>query len=183
MKRYAELQGNLKKQRIKSLCDNKLVVTGSGSITAYDLLQTASGSALNAVKERFNNVVTYSSSVPTGSQSDRTEKDILMFVWDARDLDTGEYMAFDFVPCFITSPDTVQPTAAVRPHPSTSAPLIPTSMATAEAIRSSLTRARSVRRLPHGMLHKASTPSNGFGEAIASNPLFSPLLSFNPIHC
>lgn len=79
------------------------VVTGSGSITAYDLLQTASGSALNAVKERFNNVVTYSSSVPTGSQSDRTEKDILMFVWDARDLDAGEYMAFDFVPCFITS--------------------------------------------------------------------------------
>ena len=80
-----------------------MVVTGSGSITAYDLLQTASGSALNAVKERFNNVVTYSSSVPTGSQADRTEKDILMFVWDARELSDGEYVGIDFVPAFLSS--------------------------------------------------------------------------------
>lgn len=79
------------------------VVTGSGSITAYDLLQTATGSAINSVKQRFNQMVTYSSSTPTSAQLDRTEKDVLMFVWDARDLDTGEYMAFDFVPCFITS--------------------------------------------------------------------------------
>lgn len=79
------------------------VVTGSGSITAYDLLQTGD-TALNAVKKRFNNVVTYAAGgTPTGAEADRTEKDVLMFLWDARDLDDGEYMAFDFVPCFITS--------------------------------------------------------------------------------
>ena len=79
------------------------VVTGSGSITAYDLLQTGD-TALNAVKKRFNNVVTYAAGgTPTGAEADRTAKDVLMFLWDARDLDDGEYMAFDFVPCFITS--------------------------------------------------------------------------------
>ena len=78
------------------------VVTGSGSITAYDLLQTGD-TALNDVKKRFNNVVTYAAGTPSGDELDRTEKDVLMFVWDARDLEAGEYMAFDFVPCFITS--------------------------------------------------------------------------------
>lgn len=78
------------------------VVTGSGSITAYDLLQTGD-TAINEVKKRFNDVVTYSAGTPASASSDRTEKDVLMFVWDARELEVGEYMAFDFVPCFITS--------------------------------------------------------------------------------
>ena len=79
------------------------VVTGTASITMYDLLQTSSGSAINSIKKRFNQMVEYSSSVPTSSELDRTEKDVFMFVWDARELNTGEYMAFDFVPGFVTS--------------------------------------------------------------------------------
>ena len=79
------------------------VVTSSGSITAYDLLQTGD-TAANIIKQRFNDMVTYSSSgVPTSAGLDRTEKDLLMFVWDARDLDADEYIGVDFVPAFISS--------------------------------------------------------------------------------
>ncbi|MBQ7508341.1 MAG: hypothetical protein IJT52_03330 [Spirochaetales bacterium] len=78
------------------------VVTGNGTIAMYDLIQTGD-TALNRIKKRFNKVVTYTSGVPTGAELDRTQKDVFMFVWDARDLETGEYMAFDFVPAFAQS--------------------------------------------------------------------------------
>ena len=79
------------------------VVSGSGSITMYDLLQTSASSAINSIKQRFNRMVTYSSSAAQVAEKDRTEKDVFMFVWDARDLDVGEYMGFDFVPAFAQS--------------------------------------------------------------------------------
>lgn len=79
------------------------VVSSSGSITAYSLIQTGD-TAANLIKKRFNNMVTYDSSgVPTSDGSDRTEKDLLMFVWDARELGTGEYVEVDFVPAFLSS--------------------------------------------------------------------------------
>jgi len=78
------------------------VVTGSGTITMYDLLQTGD-TAINRIKQRFNKVVNYSAGAPTASELDRTEKDVFMFVWDARDLEDGEYMGFDFVPAFAQS--------------------------------------------------------------------------------
>ena len=80
------------------------VVAISGSVTAYDLIQSSTSSAANLIKQRFNKMVTYNSSgVPTSDSQDRTEKDVLLFVWDARDLDTGEYVALDVVPAFLTS--------------------------------------------------------------------------------
>ena len=78
------------------------VVSGTANITMYDLLQTGT-KAINNIKQRFNQMVEYASSVPTSTELDRTEKDVFMFVWDARELNTGEYMAFDFVPGFVTS--------------------------------------------------------------------------------
>ena len=79
------------------------IVNSSGSITAYDLIQDGS-TAANHIKQRFNNMITYDSSgVPTTNSLDRTEKDVLMFVWDARELNTGEYVALDIVPAFLTS--------------------------------------------------------------------------------
>lgn len=79
------------------------VVAISGSVTAYDLLQTGD-TAANLIKQRFNNMITYNSTgVPTSDGLDRSEKDVLMFVWDARELNTGEYVGIDFVPAFLSS--------------------------------------------------------------------------------
>ena len=77
-------------------------VTSSGSVTAYDLLQTGS-TAANTIRQKFNKMVEYSSGTPTATELDRTEKDVLIFIWDARDIETGEYVGVDFVPAFISS--------------------------------------------------------------------------------
>ena len=80
------------------------VVASSGSVTCYDLLDDDADSAINLIRKRFNKVVTYGSDgAPTGAEGDRTEKDVLLFLWDARDLDVGEYVAMDIVPALITS--------------------------------------------------------------------------------
>jgi len=78
------------------------VVASSGSVNAYDLLQTGD-TAANKIRQKFNKMVEYTSGVPTGTELDRTEKDVLIFIWDARDLETGEYVGIDFVPAFISS--------------------------------------------------------------------------------
>lgn len=77
-------------------------VASSGSVTAYDLLQTGD-TAANKIRQKFNKMVEYSAGTPTGKELDRTEKDVLIFVWDARDLETGEYVGIDFVPAFLSS--------------------------------------------------------------------------------
>lgn len=77
-------------------------VASSGSVTAYDLLQTGD-TAVNRIRQKFNKMVEYSSGTPTGTELDRTEKDVLIFIWDARDIETGEYIGIDFVPAFISS--------------------------------------------------------------------------------
>ncbi len=76
----------------------------SGSVTAYDLLQTGD-TAANRIKQKFNKTVSYNTAtgIPTGTELDRTEKDVLMFVWDARELNDGEYVGIDFVPAFLSS--------------------------------------------------------------------------------
>ena len=71
-------------------------------MTAYDLLQTGD-TAANKIRQKFNKMVEYSSGTPTGTELDRTEKDVLIFIWDARDIETGEYIGIDFVPAFISS--------------------------------------------------------------------------------
>lgn len=79
-------------------------VASSGSITAYDLLDNDEDSAINLIRQRFNKVVTYGENgTPTAKEGDRTAKDVLILLWDARDLDEGEYCAIDFVPALITS--------------------------------------------------------------------------------
>ena len=76
----------------------------SGSVTAYDLLQTGD-TAANRIKQKFNKMITLNTTtgIPTGTELDRTDKDVLMFVWDARELNDGEYVGIDFVPAFISS--------------------------------------------------------------------------------
>lgn len=80
------------------------VVAGSGSVTAYDLIQTGD-TAANRIRQKFNKMVEYASGTPTATELDRTEKDVLIFIWDARDLEVGEYVGVDFVPAFLSSQD------------------------------------------------------------------------------
>lgn len=77
-------------------------VASSGSVTAYDLIQTGT-TAANTIRQKFNKMVEYASGTPTATELDRTEKDVLIFIWDARDLETGEYVGVDFVPAFLSS--------------------------------------------------------------------------------
>lgn len=77
-------------------------VASSGSVTCYDLLQTGD-TAANRIRQKFNKMVEYAAGTPTGTELDRTEKDVLIFIWDARDLEVGEYVGVDFVPAFISS--------------------------------------------------------------------------------
>lgn len=78
------------------------VVAGSGSVNCYDLIQTGE-TAANRIRQRFNKMVEYAAGAPTAAELDRTEKDVLIFVWDARDLEVGEYVGIDFVPAFLSS--------------------------------------------------------------------------------
>ena len=41
--------------------------------------------------------------IPTAEELDRTEKDNLLFLWDARELSEGELVGMDIVPAFLTS--------------------------------------------------------------------------------
>lgn len=77
-------------------------VASSGSVNCYDLLQTGD-TAANRVRQRFNRMVEYAAGAVTVTELDRTEKDVLIFVWDARDLEVGEYVGIDYVPAFISS--------------------------------------------------------------------------------
>lgn len=85
-----------------SITDGK--VSSSGSITAYDLLENGEDSAINKIRQKFNKMVTYGENgAPAAAEGDRTTKDVLIFLWDSRDLDVGEYVALDIVPALITS--------------------------------------------------------------------------------
>lgn len=85
-----------------SVTDGK--VASSGSITMYDLLDDDMDSAVNLIRSRFNKVVTYNANgKPSVLDGDKTTKDVLMFLWDARDLDEGETVGIDFVPALLSS--------------------------------------------------------------------------------
>ena len=77
-------------------------VVSSGTVDSYDLLQTGD-TAANRVRQKFNKTVEYTAGVPTATELDRTEKDVLIFIWDARELEVGEYVGVDFVPAFLSS--------------------------------------------------------------------------------
>lgn len=84
-----------------SICEG--TVSSSGSITAYDLLEEGE-TAANTIRQRFNKMVTYGSNgTPEVGTKDRSAKDVFIFLWDSRDLDTDSYVALDFVPALITS--------------------------------------------------------------------------------
>lgn len=83
------------------ISDGKVSV--SGSISCYSLIQDVD-SAANLIKQRFMDIGSYDSDgkLKLNSQ-DRTEKDYLLFVWDARNLKAGEMVEIDAQACLFTS--------------------------------------------------------------------------------
>lgn len=78
------------------------IVSASGTINGYDLIDTAEESGINYIRTLFNDVVTYKNGVPTKKTADRTAKTLLLFVWDARDAEEGDLVSCDVAPSIIT---------------------------------------------------------------------------------
>lgn len=79
------------------------VVSSSGSISGYDLLDPNVESGINYVRAMFNDVVTYGpDGTPTLKSVDKTEKTLLFFMWDARDAEEGESVGVDVLPAYLT---------------------------------------------------------------------------------
>lgn len=78
-------------------------VSVSGSVTAYDLLENEQDSAINIIRSQFNKVKLYTASGIDEIEADASNKNLLMFVWDARNAEADDVIAIDIVPCFITS--------------------------------------------------------------------------------
>lgn len=77
-------------------------VNRSGSISGYDLLGTKD-SAISIVRSRFKTIVDTSGEEVTVIESSTTQKDIVAFVWDAKDTKPGETFGIDFITCFLTT--------------------------------------------------------------------------------
>lgn len=83
------------------ITDGKVSV--SGSISCYSLIQDID-SAANLIKQRFMDIGSYDTNGELVlNAQDRTEKDYLLFVWDARNLQVGEMAEIDGQACLFTS--------------------------------------------------------------------------------
>lgn len=81
------------------------VIASSGSVSGYDLMETngaADEAAINQIRTRFNDVAIDSGSEVKVYKSKTTEKDILFFIWDDRNVEVGQPFACDIVPCMLT---------------------------------------------------------------------------------
>lgn len=89
-----------KDQSNNYVCDGSINVTGS--INGYDLIGDGN-SAIDKIKSRFRNILDTSSSEAAYTEAKLTVKDLIVFIWDAKDAVDGEFVDMDFIPCFITS--------------------------------------------------------------------------------
>ena len=78
------------------------IVSSSGTINGHDLLDPDEASGINYVRQLFNKMIVYKSGVPTVVEKDKSSKVLLLFVWDARDVQADELVAIDILPAFIT---------------------------------------------------------------------------------
>ena len=80
-------------------------VESSGTLEGYDLMQEGADSAINKIRSRFTSVILVGADATTYIESDTSASDVILIVWDARDLKTGGIFEADLIPCFITSQD------------------------------------------------------------------------------
>ena len=78
------------------------IVSTSGTINGHDLLDPDEASGINYVRQLFSRMIVYKGGVPTVVEKDKSSKVLLLFMWDARDVEAGELVACDIMPAFIT---------------------------------------------------------------------------------
>ena len=83
-----------------NVCDG--LVSISGSISCSFSVDGA-GYASNYIKKRFGNIIKIDSTgKPTLTEAITTEKDLVLFAWNARNASANDIIEFDVVPCLFT---------------------------------------------------------------------------------
>lgn len=77
-------------------------VNVSGTISGYDLIGDEH-SAIEQIRTRFNDTVDDTGEEVVVNEAQTTIKDMVVFIWDAFNAKTGDIIAMDFVPCFLTT--------------------------------------------------------------------------------
>lgn len=81
-------------------CDGSVNVTGS--ISGYDLIGSEN-SAIEQIRTRFIDTIDDTGEEVVVKEAQTTIKDMVVFIWDAFNAKTGDLIAMDFVPCFLTT--------------------------------------------------------------------------------
>lgn len=74
----------------------------SGSINGYDLLGSKD-SAIEKIRLRFSDVLDTTEDEVDYRPAKTTVKDLVAFIWDAKDATTGTMVAIEIIPCLITT--------------------------------------------------------------------------------
>lgn len=88
-------------QSTNNVCDGLVSLSGSISCS-YSV--DGEGYASNYIKKRFGNVIKIAEAGSgTIELADTTDKDLVLFAWNARDAKADDTIEFDVVPCLFTS--------------------------------------------------------------------------------
>lgn len=83
-----------------NVCDGLVSISGSIS-TSFSV--DGEGYASNFIKKRFGNIVNIDDTgKPTLTEAITTEKDLVLFAWNARNATPTDLIEFDVVPCLFT---------------------------------------------------------------------------------
>lgn len=83
-----------------NVCDGLVALSGSIS-TSYSV--DGNGYASNIIKKRFGNIINISKEGKvTIDEANTTEKDLVLFAWNARNATPTDIIEFDVVPCLFT---------------------------------------------------------------------------------
>lgn len=83
-----------------NVCDGLVSISGSISCS---FSVDGDGYASNYIKKRFGNIINIDKSgKPTLTEAITTEKDLVLFAWNARNASATDLIEFDVVPCLFT---------------------------------------------------------------------------------
>ena len=83
-----------------NVCDGLVSISGSISCS---FSVDGEGYASNYIKKRFGNIVKIDNTgKPTLTEAITTEKDLVLFAWNARNASANDIIEFDVVPCLFT---------------------------------------------------------------------------------
>ena len=90
-----------KDQETNYTCDGAVNV--SGSINGMDLMDDNPDSGINKIRSRFSDIAIDDGDTVEFINADTTRKDLVAFIWDAKDARTGTNVAMDIIPGYLTS--------------------------------------------------------------------------------